>query len=268
MNHAATLSRRHFDAVSQFFFEQSGIRLGPDKLALVQGRLQRLAADAGRSDIDDYVDWVLGGGAPGEVVKVVDKLTTNETYFFREPQHFQFLAEVLAKHRGGAPFRVWSAASSTGEEAFSIAMVLRDRLGSAPWEVVGTDLSTSVVDTAATGLYPMSRAEGIPEYYRNRHCLRGHGRHEGQFLMARDLRERVQFLPANLLAELPPLGQFDVIFLRNVLIYFDTASKAQIVRAVMQHLAPGGHLLSGHSESLANLQLPLRTVRTAVYARA
>ena len=262
------LSPRDFQAVTEFFFHESGIRLGADKHALVQGRLQRLANESGRSDLDSYVAWVLSGDSPAEQIRLVDRLTTNETYFFREPQHFQFLSQLAVQYRGSAPFRVWSAASSTGEEAYSIAMVLRDRLASQPWEVVGTDLSTSVVQTARRGLYPLSRAEGIPDYYRSRNCLRGHGEFDGQMLIARELRDRVNFLPGNLKESLPDIGQFDVIFLRNVLIYFDTPSKCEIVRRVLGYLKPGGHLLAGHAESLSNLPLPLRTVHTAVYTHA
>lgn len=260
------LSTSGFETVTDFFFLHSGIRLGRDKHALVQGRLQRLANESGRRDLDDYVRWVMGGGAPEEQVRLIDRLTTNETYFFREPQHFQFLSQLALQHRGGAPFRVWSAASSSGEEAYSVAMLLRDRLGAQPWEVLGTDLSTAMVETARRGLYPLSRAEGIPDYYRSRNCLRGHGDFEGQMLMARELRDRVRFLSANLLEPLPDIGQFDVIFLRNVLIYFDAASKVEIVQRVLGQLKPAGHLFSGHAESLASLNLPVKPVRTAVYA--
>ena len=208
----------------------------------------------------------MSGTAPDEQTRVVDRLTTNETYFFREPQHFQFLGQLISRPPPSAhPFRVWSAASSTGEEAYSIAMVLQDRLGQRPWEVIGTDLSTSVVDAARLGLYPISRAEGIPDYYLNRHCLKGNGKFHHKMLISKALRERVNFRVANLLEPLPNIGQFDVIYLRNVLIYFDMPTKAAIVRRVLGQLKPDGFLFSGHSESLANLDLPLTPVKTAIY---
>lgn len=264
-----TLSARNFEAVAEFFHESSGIRLGPDKHALVQGRLQRLAHEHGQRDIDGYVSWVLSGESPEELTRMVDRLTTNETYFFREPEHFQFLGRLLAQRQAAATFRVWSGASSTGEEAYSIGMVLQDRLGlNRPWEIVGTDLSTSVVATARRGLYGIDRAESIPAYYRQRFCLRGNGAFEGKMLVAKSLRERTTFLSANLLEDLPDIGMFDVIFLRNVLIYFDVALKADIVKRVLAHLKPDGYLFAGHSESLSNLDLPLRTVQTAVYQHA
>jgi chemotaxis protein methyltransferase CheR len=263
---AMALSPQSFKAVTDYFFERSGIRLGPDKHALVQGRLQRLAAEASQGDINHYIRSVLNGSDTQELTRVVDRLTTNETYFFREPQHFQFLGQFLSEPRQGKPLRIWSAASSSGEEAYSIAMVLHDRLkSSGQWEVVGTDLSTSVVETARTGLYPIDRAEGIPEYYRSRYCLKGRDAYEGKMLMAKELRQRVHFMTANLLEPLPDVGMFDVIFLRNVLIYFDMATKAEIVKRVMKQLHPNGFLLSGHSESLSNLNVPLRTIKPAIY---
>ena len=260
------LSDQSFRAVADFFHHQSGIRLGPDKRALVQGRLQKLAHESGQDDLDGYVRWVLSGSAPSEQTRVIDRLTTNETFFFREPAHFHLLGKLSSAYRGSGPFRVWSGASSSGEEAYSIAMVLQDRLGlTKGWEIVGTDLSTAMVQTARQGLYPVERADDIPEYYLSKYCLRGRDRHEGQMLMARNLRDRTRFLGANLLEPLPDIGQFDVIFLRNVLIYFDVPTKCDIVRRVLGQLKPDGYLFSGHSESLSNMGLPLKTVQAAVY---
>ena len=187
------LSRRSFDAVVKYFETQSGIRLGPDKHALVQGRVQKLAHERGERDLDNFVNRVLAGADSGALTQLVDRLTTNETYFFRESEHFQFLAQLVTQPLTGGSFRAWSAASSSGEEAYSIAMVLADRLGlTRPWEVVGTDLSTEVVHKASRALYPISRAKDIPDYYRQRYCLKGHGPHANHMLVARTLRERTR----------------------------------------------------------------------------
>ncbi len=261
------LSAEAFRAVTDLFHDISGIRLAESKRPLVAGRLQRLAQDQGLVNLDDYVDRLLAERDPAEIVRVVDKLTTNETYFFREPQHFRFLAELLADHESSRPFRVWSAASSSGEEAYSIAMLLAEKLGPDGWEVIGTDLSTAMVSAAQRGLYPMERARHTPRDYLKRHCLRGQGEHEGQLLVSRAIRRNVHFTSANLMEPLPDLGLFDVIFLRNVLIYFDTPAKEAIVKRVAQLLHPDGYLLVGHAESLAHLQLGLRAHRTAVYTR-
>jgi chemotaxis protein methyltransferase CheR len=260
------LSRSAFDAVTRLFHEVSGIQLGESKQALVQGRLQKLAADSGEPDVDAYVARLVNGQASREeMTRLVDRLTTNETYFFREPQHFKHLEARLREHDRRQELLVWSAASSTGEEAYSVAMLLADKLGEAPWRVVGTDLSTAVVASARRGLYPIDRARLMPEAYLKRFCLKGQGEHAGQLLVSRALRERVHFLCGNLMAELPELPAFDVIFLRNVLIYFDDRAKAHIVRTVLGQLKPDGVLYTGHAEPIGNLGLPLRAAATAVY---
>jgi chemotaxis protein methyltransferase CheR len=199
------------------------------------------------------------------MTRVIDRLTTNETYFFREPQHFNDLSERLRHAPKGQEITVWSAASSSGEEAYSCAMLMTDILGTAPWQVIGTDLSTSVVESARRALYPMERARMVPPDYLRRFCLKGQGPHDGQLLIAKNVRDRVKFMPANLMQTLPKLPMFDVIFLRNVLIYFDNDAKAQIVRRVLTQLKPDGVLYTGHAESLSTLKLPVRTIATAIH---
>ena len=268
-----SLSNKAFDAVTQLFHSVSGIRLNESKQALVTGRLQRLASEAGETDLDLYVEKLLRGGAPAqEMTRLVDRLTTNETYFFREPQHYNDLADRLAGFTGQA-VTVWSAASSSGEEAHSVAMVMADKLGlgaSAPaWQIHGTDLSTAMVDSARRGLYPMERARMVPPEFLKRYCLKGQGTQTGQLLVARELRNRVHFIAGNLMQPLPEaLPMFDVIFLRNVLIYFDAEAKASIVRRVLGRLKPGGVLYTGHAESLSTLNLPVRTLGTAIHGHA
>jgi len=263
-----TLSRKAFESVTQLFHNVSGIKLGENKHALVSGRLQRLAQEAGEPDLDAYVERLVRGNAPAaEMTRVIDRLTTNETYFFREPQHFNDLADRLRAHaaRSKDEFTVWSAASSSGEEAYSIAMLMADVLGKAPWQVIGTDLSTAVVEAARKGLYPLERARMVPPDYLKRFCLKGQGEHEGQLLVSKALRERVHFTTANLMQDLPKLPAFDVIFLRNVLIYFDNEAKSQIVRRVLKQLKPDGVLYTGHAESLSTLSLPVKALATAIH---
>jgi chemotaxis protein methyltransferase CheR len=265
---AMTLSDRSFSVVADVFHKVSGIRLLPAKRQLVIGRLQKLASEKGMSNLDDYVNQVIKGGDQAELVKVVDRLTTNETYFFREPAHFEFLAHHLAQRRPAGDFRVWSAASSSGEEAYSIAMLLADKIGPSGWEIVGTDLSTAMVDAAQRGLYPMERARNTSSDYLKRFCMKGSGPYEGQLLVSKALRARVRFQQANLMQPLPDIGRFDVVFLRNVLIYFEPDAKLDIVRRVAPLIKPGGFLFTGHSESISNLPTGLTSVRPAIYARA
>ena len=263
-------STKAFEAVTQLFHQVSGIKLAENKHALVTGRLQRLASEAGEADIETYVDKLLRGGAPAqEMTRLIDRLTTNETYFFREPQHYNDLADRLQQLPPGHDFKVWSAASSSGEEAYSAAMLMTDLLGSAPWQIIGTDLSTAMVESARRGLYTMERARMVPPDYLKRFCLKGQGEQTGQVLMSRELRTRVRFEAANLMQPLPEsLPMFDVIFLRNVLIYFDNDAKAEIVQRVLGRLKPEGVLYTGHAESLSNLGLPVRIVSTAVHGHA
>lgn len=263
------MSQRSFQLVSQAFARVSGIKLAPAKHQLVVGRLQKLAAERGLTNLDAYVQDVLQGRDEAEMVKVVDRLTTNETYFFREPEHFEYLSELLTQRRPGAgEFRVWSAASSSGEEAYSIAMLLAEKLGPTGWRIVGTDLSTAMVDAARRALYPMTRARNVRTAYLKRFCLKGFGPYDGQMLINKALRANVSFEQANLMQPLPDIGSFDVIFLRNVLIYFDSDAKLEIVRRVATLLKPGGYLFTGHSESLANLPTGLKSLGPAIYARA
>ena len=255
------------------FERTAGIRYGAEKKQTVAIRLMRLAKDHGAESIDAYVESVLGAHKDSaEITRIVDRLTTNETYFFREPAHFDFLEGLLANHDHSRPFRVWSAASSSGEEAYSVAMVLADRLGmGANWEVVGTDLSTAMVAAARTGLYGMERIDGIDRQRLQRYCMKGSGPYQGKLLMARELRERVRFETANLMQAFSPalkLGRFDVIFLRNVMIYFDAAGKKAIVERVVEHLADHGVLFTGHAESLVGVTWDLAAVQPAVYERS
>ena len=267
----STLSTKAFEKVTQLFHSVSGIHLNESKHALVTGRLQKLAQEAGESDLDAYVERLVRGNAPAaEMTRVIDRLTTNETYFFREPQHFNDLAERLGTHAssGKGEFLVWSAASSSGEEAYSAAMLMSDQLGASPWQVIGTDLSSAVVDSARKALYSLDRARMVPPDYLKRFCLKGQGAHEGQVLVTKAVRDRVRFQTANLMLDLPQLPQFDVIFLRNVLIYFDNDAKSQIVRRVLTQLKPGGVLYTGHAESLSTLNLPVRALATAIHVHA
>lgn len=262
------LSTQAFDAVVRLFARESGIQLVPAKRQLVAGRLGKLAARRGTASLDEYVQLLMRGDAPDELTAAVDALTTNETYFYREPKHFEFLAAMLKRLPRGAPVRAWSAASSSGEEAFTLAMLMAEALGpDAPWEIVGTDLSTAMVDSARRALYPMERAQRLPPELLRRWCLKGEGSYAGHLLIARELREHVRFINANLLQPLPDIGRFDIVLLRNVLIYFEPPQKQQILQAVLARLKPGGYFLPGHAESINGVDLGLQPQAPAIYRK-
>ena len=252
----------------QFIFDSAGITLSASKKELVMGRLGKRLGAHGMDNFSDYFRLLASGEDPAEVQIAVDLLTTNETYFFRESKHFDFLREKLVEARGRSQsYRVWSAASSSGEEAYSIAMVLSDTLAATPWEVLGSDISTKVLTGASRALYPMERARQIPAPYLRRFCLKGQGDYEGKLLIARELRNRVSFRQVNLNDALPHVGQFDFVFLRNVMIYFNDETKRQVVGRLISTLKPGAYFCVGHSESLNGISQELEQVAPSVYRK-
>ncbi len=255
-----------FRQFQMFIFDAAGISLAPAKKALVSGRLARRLRACQVESYGAYFALLSSDEHRAERQIAIDLLTTNETYFFREPKHFEFLAAVASEARSPV-FRTWSAACSSGEEAYSIAMVLADRLGGKPFEVVGTDISTRMLHAAQCAHYPDIRARQMPVDYRKRFCLRGTGPQEGTLLVERALRQHVRFAQANLVAPLPDLGRFDMVFLRNVMIYFDAATKREVVQRVSSLLRPGGHLCIGHSESLHDLGLDLMPVSPSIFRK-
>ncbi len=265
----AVLSDREFQQFRSFIHEAAGISLSEAKKALVGGRLAKRLQKCGVQSYGEYYALIRDGGHPEELQTAVDLLTTNETYFFREPQHFDFLAkEIVPAPRGGRPLRAWSAASSSGEEVYSIAMVLADKLGiGGPWEVLGSDISLRVLQKARTGHYPEERARLMPPGYLKKYCLKGTGAHEGTLLVDRALREKVELFQANLNEPLPNIGKFDVIFLRNVMIYFDIETKRSVLRRLVPALRPGGWFFVSHSENLHGITDALQQVQPAIFRK-
>jgi chemotaxis protein methyltransferase CheR len=266
------ISQGEFTRFQRFIFDIAGISMSDSKKALVSGRLAKRLQHFGLPSYDAYFRLLTDGAHKDEMQLAVDLLTTNETYFFRESRHFDMLRETAEAARPdlrpGTPLRVWSAACSSGEEPYSIAMVLADVLGSAPWEVTASDISTRVLQRARTGHYPMERATHVPPDYLRRYCLKGIRDQQGTLLVDRALRERVQFRQVNLNTALPgDLGTYDLVFLRNVMIYFNGDTKRQVVTRILGRLKPGGHLFIGHSESLQDLGDMLRPVVPSVYRK-
>jgi chemotaxis protein methyltransferase CheR len=262
------LTDREFAQFQRFIYEAAGITLSNEKKALVAGRLAKRVHECRARSYGDYLRLLESGELEGEVQHAVDLLTTNETYFFREPKHFERLRKVaLAPRALATPFRVWSAASSSGEEAYSIAMVLEECLARKPWEIVASDISERVLARARVGHYPVERARHIPPAYLKRFCLRGVGPQEGTLLISRELRERVRFMSINLNQRLPAVGAFDVIFLRNVMIYFNVQTKREVIERIVAQLKPGGLLFIGHAESLGDMTGELESLAPAVYQK-
>lgn len=260
------LTDKEFQLIQNLMYRVAGINFSSAKKSLVSGRLAKRLRQKNLRTYGDYFRIV--SHEPSELQVAIDLLTTNETYFFREQKHFDFLdQQILSTLKGRSTLRIWSAACSSGEEVYSIAMTLAERWGTRPWEVLGSDISTNVLEKARSGHYPLSDATGIPKALLQKYCLKGVGAQEGTLLIDSALRERVRFMQINLNEPLPKLGEFDVIFLRNVMIYFDMETKRQVVRRLLPFLRPDGHFIVSHSESLNGITDNLQMVKPSIYRK-
>ncbi|HRQ57592.1 MAG TPA: protein-glutamate O-methyltransferase CheR [Azoarcus taiwanensis] len=268
--HEKLISDVEFNHFRELMRRAAGVDIPLTKKQMVSGRLHRRLRARGLDSFEAYYQLVASGRDRDEFEQVIDLLTTHETYFFREPRHFNVLKERVLPTlpRGSNPLRFWSAASSTGEEAYSLAMVLMDSLGSTrAWEILGSDISLEVIERAKTGAYSMLRTEGIPREYFQRYCQRVPGEKGEMLHVAPEVRRRVRFSRVNLNESMGSVGMFDVVFLRNALIYFDPPSKKAIVERVSRQMHPGGWLFIGHSESLNGFDLPFKQEMPTVYRK-
>lgn len=264
------LSNAEFALFQKLIYKIAGISMSDAKKVLLAGRLLKRVRHHHLSSFSEYYRLVSGPQAGEELQIMVDLLTTNETYFFREEKHFDFLRrQILPQRPASRPLDIWSAACSTGEEVYTVAMVLADELGiGGPWSILGSDISTQVLRLAASGHYPMERSRGMPPEYLRKYCLKGVREQEGTFLIDARLRSHIRFAQVNLNAPLPDTGLFDVIFLRNVMIYFDQETKRKVVTQLSQRLRPGGYFIIGHSETLNGVNETLRPVQPTIYVKS
>ncbi len=264
----AVLNDQEFAQFCGLIYRIAGISMSAAKKPLISSRLAKRVKFHQLASYGDYYRMITSATGLDELQIAVDSLTTNETHFFREPKHFDFLRQrVIPSRQAGRGLRVWSAACSSGEEPYSIAMLFDELMGSEPWEVVASDISSRILDRARSGLFPMERMPEIPKPYLSRYCLKGTGEYDGSLLIEKNLRERVRFMPHNLTEIAPKLGLFDVIFLRNVMIYFDAETKRQVVSRLLPLLRPGGYFLVGHSETLNGVTDAVKLVQPAVYQK-
>jgi chemotaxis protein methyltransferase CheR len=263
------LTDRDFSNFRSWLHDNTAIELPDHKRALVSSRLLRRLQARKIESFGEYLKLLQSNGEETERRLARDLLTTNETSFFREPKHFEFLrTRVLPDRPTGRAFRVWSAASSSGEEAYTIAMELAEHLGLAvPWEVLGSDISSRVLEKAKQATYSVERAN-LNESYLRKYCLKGISDQQGLFRIKRPLRDRVRFTSIALHEPLPQIGRFDVVFLRNVLIYFSMQTRQMVISRVEQQLSPGGYLFLSHSENLQGIQHDLAVMQPSVYRRA
>ena len=266
---AGTLDQKTFDRVRTLIYQRAGISLGDSKQAMVYGRLAKRLRKLPHSSIDEYLD-VLDDPEAEEWQHFTNALTTNLTSFFREPHHFEHLAQELCNASSQQKFRIWCTASSTGEEPYSIAMVVAEVANRGPREtqIVASDIDTQVLAQAASGVYPLDRIDDLSGARTRAFFQRGIGPQDGLCRVRPALRKNMSFMQINLLAPKWPLDPgLDVIFCRNVLIYFDKPTQQQVVRRFAQALKPGGILYVGHSESQFACDDMLKLVNRTTYQR-
>ena len=269
------LSEAQYTKLAQLVYRLAGIHLGAGKKELLRARLASRLRTVGCSDVKEYIRRLEDDSGGQELISFLDCITTNKTDFFREAMHFDFLVQDVLPQmdklcQGNAPFRLWSAACSTGEEPYTLAMVLRENPQF--WERRGlsflaSDLSTKVLEKARQGVYALDRVASMPRQLLTRYFQRGANRWNGYVRVRPDLRSMVRYERINLMDPFKLGEPFQVIFCRNVMIYFDKPTQERLVDKFYSCLVKGGYLFVGHSESLTGIRHRLGYVRPAVYRR-
>ncbi len=274
-----TMSDRDFHHFSAFIQERLGIKMPLQKKSMLEARLRKRLRALSLSSFTEYREFFFSPeGMERELVNLCDAVTTNKTDFFREPAHFDFLVEralpELLSHREvgiSAPLRLWSAGCSTGEEPYTLAMVLSEFAQGWPgfqFSILGTDLSSQVLEKALAGIYDMDRVAPIPRTLQRKYLLRSKNKEEPLARVVPELRARVSFRRLNFMdSEYRMSESVEILFCRNVIIYFDRPTQARIVGRLCRHLLPGGFIFMGHSETLNGMGLPLQQVAPSVYRR-
>ena len=264
---------REFEFIRSVVYERSRINLGPDKRELVSARLGKRLRATNAPSLDAYCQLLQAPDAEEELGNLIDAISTNHTFFFRENAHFDFLREqavpemaARARAEHWPKLNIWSAACSSGEEPYSIAMTLAGCAGPWPWQIEATDISHRILAKAKLGVYKEEAVSRLPADLLRAHFQEGFGPQAGNHRVKTALRDRVGFHHFNLLEGDPPFREpFQVIFCRNVMIYFDRPTQEQLVARLARRLVPGGYLFVGHSESLTHINHPLRLIRPAIY---
>lgn len=269
-----TLSDADFDRIASFIMSACGICLPPAKKVMVEGRLRRRARRIGVDRLADYVRLVFDSdGSENEVIGLINTLTTNKTDFFREPAHFTFLARTILPElaRMGHEAKLWSAACSIGAEPYTMAMVCNDFALGWPgfhFSILGSDISTEVLSTAARAIYPEEMIEPVPLPMRQRYVLRATDPSRKVVRMAPETRAPVRFARINLVDGSYAADRgMDVIFCRNLLIYFDRPTQDMVVRQLCAHLRPGGYLILGHTDSISGMAAPVQPCGNSIFRR-
>ena len=272
----AKLSDTDFNRLSTFIYSNYGIKMPKAKHIMLQSRLQKRLRELDMSSFKDYVDYVFTReGQDNEVVHMIDVVSTNKTDFFREPVHFEFLQNHILpeyiKEGKYKTFKVWSAGSSSGEEAYTIAISInefREKNGGPDFSIYATDISSRILKSAAEAIYKEHRIESLPLNLKKKYFLKSKDRAVENVRVIPELRKKVTFDRLNFMDNTYPGNEiFDLIFCRNVLIYFDRPTQEEVIGKLCMKLKKGGYFFLGHSESITNMKLPLDQLKPTIFQR-
>lgn len=272
---AEQLSAKNFQRLADFIQDYSGIKMPSSKHTMLEGRLRRRMRATRIDDVNDYCRYLFEeDGLAAELIHLIDAVTTNKTEFFREPTHFQFMAKqalpALAD-AGRREIRIWSSACSTGAEPYTIAMVMdefcKGRRG-VDYSILCTDICTEVLEQAVAGVFSEQMIEPVSMERRQRYVMRARDHSSGHVRITPHLRAKLSFARLNLMDEAYPIDtDLDIVFCRNILIYFDKATQAKVLGRLCDHLRPGGYLFLGHSESIVGIDLPIVQIANTVFQK-
>jgi len=266
----AELSHRQFEEISRLVYQQCGINLKSGKEALVRARLMKRLRALQIPSIKAYMNLISSEQGRAEIHTLIDVMTTNKTSFFREAAHFDYLAEVILPELDQQRLRFWSAACSSGEEPYTLAMVLRENIPAIDKKdvlILSTDISNRMLETAQTGVYSQERMTDVPRALIQKYFERYPDGLEKRYRVGAALRKIVRLAPLNLMQAWPMKGPFDVIFCRNVMIYFDRPTQQELVNRFYDLLMPGGYLFVGHSEGLSGVRHAFQYMKPAIYRK-
>jgi chemotaxis protein methyltransferase CheR len=264
-----------FERISKLVYQHCGINLHDGKKELVKARLGKRLREGNFESFSEYYQFITTDEGTDELVTMIDSISTNLTYFFREESHFQKLRGILTglnntkdQRRSVILFKIWSAGCSTGEEPYSLAMTLKECLnGTDRGKVIATDISTRVLKIAESGIYAEEKIKNLPSSLVKKYFQIGSGRWTGSYRVKKDLRDIVEFIKFNLMEQPPSEFSFDAIFCRNVMIYFDKPTQGTLVNRFYDCLQKGGYLFIGHSESLTGLNHAFKYIEPSVYRK-
>jgi len=275
---APGMSNADFNRLSAFILQEFGIKLPPAKKTMLQGRLQKRLRALSISTFKDYIDYIFSEeGKQQELIHMIDVVTTNKTDFFRENNHFEYLRdymlpEFMRKTHGREIFKIWSAGCSSGEEPYTMAIVLQEFAKANPgfqYSIYATDISTQVLSKAASAVYPIERVNVIPLALKKKYLLKSKDKSKPNVRIVQELRKKVVFQRLNFMDNYYNIDKkFDAVFCRNVLIYFDKETQERVIGRQLNHLKSGGYYFLGHSESIMNMKLPLNQIRPTIFIRS